>query len=160
MEHPPSDGDDWIGIGTAPLPVGTAPEWVVQARCGAVVCFVGTVRDHADGREGVVALEYEAFVERVVERMDSIAAAARRRWPELGRVVILHRIGRLEVGEASVVVAVSSPHRQEAFAAASYCIDTLKTAVPIWKKEFWSGGSDWGTRAVAPDEVRIATSHE
>lgn len=158
--HPPENGDNWIDIGTGPLCGGPASDWAAVNRCGAVVCFVGTVRDHADGREGVVALEYEAFVERVVERMGSIAEAARRRWPELGRIAMLHRLGRLEVGEASVVVAVSTPHRPEAFAAASYCIDTLKSAVPIWKKEHWDGGSDWGTRAVPAEQVHPGESGE
>jgi molybdopterin synthase catalytic subunit len=84
----------------------------------------------------------------------AIAADARRRWPGLGRVALLHRVGRLELGEVSVAVVVSAPHRGEAFEAARFAIDTLKETVPIWKRESWSGGSDWGTRAVPVGEVR------
>jgi molybdopterin synthase catalytic subunit len=72
-----------------------------------------------------------------------VAAAARKRWAEIGRLVLLHRVGRLEVGEVSVVAVASTPHRAEAFAAAQFCIDTLKHTVPIWKRETWSGGTDW-----------------
>jgi molybdopterin synthase catalytic subunit len=107
------------------------------------VTFCGTVRDHSDGRAGVTSLEYEAYEEHVVPRLTDVATAARARWPEIGRLALLHRVGRLVVGEAAVVVAVSTPHRGEAFAAAQFCIDTLKHTVPIWKLETWDGGSDW-----------------
>jgi molybdopterin synthase catalytic subunit len=86
---------------------------------------------------------YEAFVEQVIPRLHGVAAAARSRWPEVGRLVLWHRVGDLTVGEVSVVVAVSTPHRDEAFSAARYCIDTVKLAVPIWKRETWAEGSDW-----------------
>jgi molybdopterin synthase catalytic subunit len=76
-----------------------------------------------------------------------VAAEARRRWPTIDRVALLHRTGDLALSETSVVVVVSSPHRDDAFEAARYCIDTLKQAVPIWKREHWEGGSDWGTGA-------------
>ena len=88
-------------------------------------------------------LEYEAYEEHVVPRLADVACAARSRWPEIGRLVLLHRVGRLEVGEVAVVVAASTPHRAEAFAAAQFCIDTLKQTVPIWKHETWAGGSGW-----------------
>ena len=89
-------------------------------------------------------LEYEAYEEEVVPRLARIADAIRDRWSEVGRVALLHRIGKLSLGEVSVIVAVSAPHRVEAFAAAQYGIDTLKSSVPIWKRETWSGGDDWG----------------
>jgi molybdopterin synthase catalytic subunit len=92
----------------------------------------------------VIRLEYDAYVEHVVPRLDAIAQSVRQRWPEVGRVALLHRVGPLTVGDVSVVVAVSTPHRQEAFAACSWCIDTVKATVPIWKREVWEGGSDWG----------------
>jgi molybdopterin synthase catalytic subunit len=111
------------------------------------VLFSGTVRDHAEGRSGVSSLEYEAYPEPAVDRMTQIAAEARRRWPSLGRIALLHRVGRLEVGECAVIVAVSAPHRQEAFEAGQWCIDTLKESVPIWKRETWSDGAGWGTGA-------------
>jgi molybdopterin synthase catalytic subunit len=91
----------------------------------------------------VTGLEYEAYVEQVAPRLTRVAVAARERWQEIGRLVLLHRVGRLEVGDVSVVVVASTPHRAEAFAAAQFCIDTLKHTVPIWKRETWSGGTDW-----------------
>jgi molybdopterin synthase catalytic subunit len=114
-----------------------------------VVNFVGTVRDHAEGRPGVTGIEYEAYAEQVEPRLSAIAAAARDRWERLGRVVLLHRVGPLAVTEASVLVVTSTPHRAEAFATARFCIDTLKVTVPIWKRESWSGGVQWGSDARA-----------
>ena len=95
----------------------------------------------------MTALEYEAYDAQVVPRLGRIADEARRRWPDLGRVALVHRTGPLEVGEAAVVVAVSSPHRDTAFEAGRWCIDTLKATVPIWKSETWDGGESWGTDA-------------
>ena len=145
--RPPGDAQDWLGLTPEPLPVDAALAWAELPSCGGAVLFVGTVRDHADGRTDVTALEYEAFDEEVVPRLAAIAAEARARWPVLGRLVLLHRVGRLAVGDTSVVVVASAPHRPEAFAAARYCIDTLKETVPIWKRETWAGGDDWGTGA-------------
>ncbi len=109
--------------------------------------FTGTARDHSVGRDGVTRLEYEAYEEQVVPRLDEIAAAARRHWPDLGRIVLLHRIGEVPLTEAAVVVAVSAPHRAAAFDAARFGIDTLKETVPIWKREDWSEGTSWGREA-------------
>jgi len=111
--------------------------------------FCGTVRNHSDGRPGVVSLEYEAYLEQVEPRLMAVASTARARWP-VGRLALIHRVGRLEVGEVSVVVAVSTPHRAESFEAARFCIDTVKESVPIWKRETWSEGSDW---ALCPNEL-------
>jgi molybdopterin synthase catalytic subunit len=144
---PPSIGDDWVGLTSAPLPVEAALEWAVRPGCGAVVSFVGTVRDHAEGRPGVTGIEYEAYAEQVEPRLRAISRAARDRWERTGRLVLLHRVGALAVTDASVLVVTSTPHRAEAFAAARFCIDTLKTTVPIWKRESWSGGVAWGTDA-------------
>jgi molybdopterin synthase catalytic subunit len=148
---PPSaahgDNADWVGITPAALPVAEASAWAVVPRCGGVVTFVGTVRDHAAGRDGVSALEYEAYEGPATDRLAALAAEARVRWPGVGRVVLLHRVGRLALEDAAVVVVVSAPHRDEAFAAARWCIDTLKATVPIWKKEEWAGGGGWGTDA-------------
>ena len=144
---PPSTGDDWVGLTGGRLPVEAALEWAVLPGCGAVVNFVGTVRDHAEGRPGVTGIEYEAYVEQVEPRLRAIAETARDRWPCLGRVVLLHRVGPLAVTEASVLVVTSTPHRAEAFAATRFCIDTLKSTVPIWKRESWSGGVEWGLDA-------------
>ncbi|HEV7888588.1 MAG TPA: molybdenum cofactor biosynthesis protein MoaE [Acidimicrobiales bacterium] len=137
-------GADWVELTTGPLPFDRVGQWAVLPSCGAVVVFAGTVRDHADGREDVTALEYEAYAEQVEPRLATLAKEARNRWPMLGRVALLHRIGRLDVQDVAVLVAVSAPHRPEAFAAAQWCIDTLKADVPIWKKETWADGEDWG----------------
>lgn len=118
-----------------PLPVATAGDWVVRPDCGAVVLFSGTARDHSEGVQGVVRLDYEAYEEHVDASLTEVAADTRAKWPMIGRIVMLHRAGEVAVGESSVVVAVSAPHRQEAFEAARYCIDTLKETAPIWKKE-------------------------
>ena len=136
-------GDDWIAISEDELPVDAAWKWVSVPDCGGIVTFCGTVRDHSDGRVDVTSLEYEAYEDHGVPRLTDVANAARARWPVIGRLALLHRVGRLEVGEVAVVVAASTPHRAEAFAAAQFCIDTLKHTVPIWKRETWAGGSDW-----------------
>lgn len=111
--------------------------------------FAGTVRDHADGRPGVSLLEYEAYEAEVERRLEALATQARAHWPMLGRLVLLHRVGSLQVEEVAVLVVASTPHREEAFQCARWCIDTLKSTVPIWKRETWQDGIDWGTRATA-----------
>ena len=151
--HAPTTGEDWIGLTAEALPVDGARAWAVRPDCGAVVLFVGTVRDHAEGRPGVTALEYEAYVTQAEARMAEVAAEARARFAPIGRVALLHRTGPLTVTEAAVAVAVSAPHRDAAFEAARFCIDTLKATVPIWKKETWAGGEDWGTDATPLTEV-------
>jgi molybdopterin synthase catalytic subunit len=143
----PDTGDDWLGLTDAELPIGEMYQWCVRPDCGAVVLFSGTVRDHADGRTGVTHLEYEAYDEMVVPKLSEIAAETRARWTDVGRIALVHRVGRLDLGESSVVAAVSAPHRPEAFAAARFAIDALKVSVPVWKREVWPGGSDWGTNA-------------
>jgi molybdopterin synthase catalytic subunit len=149
----PQHGDDWIALLDEPLPVEEALRWSVRADCGAQVLFSGTVRDHAEGRSGVSMVEYEAFAEHVEPRLAQLAAEARRRWPSLGRLALLHRTGELAVGECSVVVVAAAPHRAEAFEAARWCIDTLKETAPIWKRETWEGGDGWGTGARPVNEV-------
>jgi molybdopterin synthase catalytic subunit len=142
--QPPASGDVWLGLSGDPLPVTPATDWVVRPDCGAVVVFSGTARDHAPGRPGVELLEYEAYEEQVEPRLLAIAGEARVRWPTLGRIALIHRVGVVPVGESAVVVAVSAPHRDEAFVAARFCIDAVKASVPIWKHETWSGGEAWG----------------
>ncbi len=141
---PPDTSDTWVALTADELPVGVIYDWCVRPDCGAVVLFSGTVRDHADHRTGVTELEYEAYEEQVEPRLAAISEEIRTRWPDVGRIVIVHRIGPLGLGESSVVVAVSSPHRPEAFEAARFSIDTLKATIPIWKREVWEGGEDWG----------------
>jgi molybdopterin synthase catalytic subunit len=149
---PPSDVRDWVVLTDAALPVDALNAWAATPRTGAVVCFVGVVRDHAEGREGVRAMTYEAYEGPARRVMTEIVAESRRRWPDLERVALLHRVGELTLSEPSVAVAVSSPHRDDAFDAARYCIDTLKSAAPIWKQEHWEAGSDWalGEQPIRP----------
>ncbi len=144
---PPYGRDDWVGITADTLPLHAAAAFVDRPDCGASVVFTGAVRDHSEGRPGVQSLEYEAYEEEVTPRLAAIAAEARTRWPSLGRLALLHRTGLLGVGEASVLVAASAPHRAEAFDAARFCIDTLKATAPIWKRETWDGGEDWSACA-------------
>jgi molybdopterin synthase catalytic subunit len=145
------EGCDWVALSADALPVAEAMAWATRPGDGAVVCFAGVVRDSSEGRDGVAALTYEAYEEQAAARMAQVAASAHRRWPSVDRIALLHRLGELSLSEASVVVVVSSPHRAEAFEAARFCIDTLKETVPIWKREHWSGGSDW---AVADHPIR------
>jgi molybdopterin synthase catalytic subunit len=145
--QPPTSGDVWLGLSGEPLPVTAAADWVVRPDCGAVVLFSGTARDHAPGRPGVEQLEYEAYEEQVEPRLRVIVEEMRVRWPSVGRVVLIHRVGIVPVTESAVVVVVSAPHRDEAFLAARFGIDAIKASVPIWKHETWDGGESWGTDA-------------
>jgi molybdopterin synthase catalytic subunit len=117
---------------------------------GALCLFVGVVRDENRGRR-VVRLEYEAYEEMALALMEEIAMQTRRRFP-VTTVHLVHRLGPLEIGEASVAVAVASPHRAQAFAACRHAIDTLKAKVPIWKKEHYADGTAWleGPEATGP----------
>ncbi len=107
---------------------------------GAVVVMSGMVRNQTDGKP-VVALEYQAYEPMALRVFEAIADDIRNRWPDVNRVVLHHRTGRLQIGEISVLVAVGCPHRSEAFEACKYAIDTLKHNAPIWKKEHWADGS-------------------
>jgi molybdopterin synthase catalytic subunit len=117
-------------------------EEVRRADCGAVVLFLGTVRDLTDGRE-TIALDYEAYAGMAEQKMAEIEKDTRNHWP-VGEMVMVHRLGHLEVSEISVAVAVSCPHRAQAFEACRHAIDRLKELVPIWKKENWAdGATEW-----------------
>ncbi len=117
-------------------------EEVRRANCGAVVTFLGTVRD-LTGDRTTVALDYDAYPEMATKKMAEIEADTRARWP-VGEIVLVHRLGHLEVGDLSVAVAVSCPHRHQAFDACRHAIDRLKDLVPIWKKENWADGTaEW-----------------
>ena len=154
----PQKSDAWLVLTPEELSVGEFYDWCVQPSCGAGVVFSGTVRDHAEGREGVSLLEYEAYEEHVEPRLEAIAVEMRNKWPNLSRVVLAHRTGALKVGESSVVVAVSSPHRPDAFEAARFGIDTLKATVPIWKREVWKDGEDWALSSQDITDVRSTDS--
>ncbi len=108
---------------------------------GGIVLFEGVVRDNARGKQ-VRYLEYDAYEEMAVQQIRTIIVEVKQRWG-IERVAVAHRFGRLEIGEASVIIVVASPHRAEAFEACRYIIDTLKTTVPIWKKEVATNGEEW-----------------
>lgn len=112
---------------------------VRSGSAGAILLFLGTTRDSTEGR-ATASLDYECYPEMARAKLEELESEARRRWPLIG-CAIVHRLGHLEVGEASVAIAVSSPHRDAAFAAGQWLIDTLKQVVPIWKRENWSDGS-------------------
>ena len=144
----PPAAADWLALSSEPLPVAEAAAWAVVPSCGGVVTFTGTVRDHAEGRDGVTGLAYEAYEEHAGARLAAVAAEVRSRHPGVGRLAILHRVGSLQVTDAAVVVVASAPHRDEAFAAARLAIDATKASVPIWKRESWgrSGPTERGTQ--------------
>ena len=120
---------------------------------GAIVTFLGTVRNNTDGRE-VVCLEYEAYPPMAEKKMAEIAREVHEKWG-IDRVAMIHRIGRLEIGEVSVAVAVASPHRREGFEACHYAMNRLKQIVPIWKREVWRDGeAEW----VKPDPVYFSST--
>jgi molybdopterin synthase catalytic subunit len=130
-----------------PIDHAALTEQVRRGDCGAVVTFLGTVRDLTDGKV-TVALDYEAYPGMAEKKLAEIEAETRARWP-VGELVMVHRLGHLDVGEVSVAVAVSCPHRGQAFEACRHAIDRLKELVPIWKRENWADGS---TEWVHPSE--------
>jgi molybdopterin synthase catalytic subunit len=133
---------DQIELTERPLSEQTVADAVGDPAAGGLVLFSGVVRDNTAGRH-VKFLEYEAHAPMAVAKMREIAAELRARWPDVRRVAILHRIGRLEIGESSVLIAVSAPHRGQAFEACRFAIDALKERVPIWKKEHFEDGEVW-----------------
>jgi len=117
-------------------------ESVRSDQAGAAILFIGTVREMTDGRQ-TVALDYEAYPEMAVAKMSELADEVKQKWPVIG-VSIVHRLGHLELGDISVALAVSTPHRGQSFEAGKYLIDRLKEVVPVWKKENWADGSkEW-----------------
>jgi molybdopterin synthase catalytic subunit len=130
-----------IQLTREPLNRDTLVAAVSHPSVGGIVVFEGVVRDHARGKQ-VRYLEYEVYIEMAEQQIRAIIAEAGQRWG-VERVAVAHRFGRMEVGEASVIIVVASPHRAEAFEACRYIIDTLKTTVPIWKKEVATNGEEW-----------------
>jgi molybdopterin synthase catalytic subunit len=131
-----------VDITTQPIDTQALLRHVASRDAGAVVLFLGTTREHTAGRQ-TVSLDYECYPEMARDKLSELVAEARSRWPLQG-CAIVHRVGHVPLGEASVVVAVSTPHRLAAFEAGQWLIDTLKQVVPIWKKENWADGtSQW-----------------
>ena len=137
---PPVSGGAFL-VPELQLSLEAAVDEVRDAGAGAIATFTGTVRNESRGRD-VHYLEYEAYVEMATDVMTQLAAKLKERY-ELHEIAIHHRTGRLEIGEASVVIAVSAPHRQDALAACKDAIDELKETVPLWKKEVYEGGEEW-----------------
>lgn len=133
-------------ISDKPIVLDTILNEITTPESGGINIFIGTVRNHSAGK-GVVRLEYSAYVPMAEKLMNGIEKEMRKKW-NLHNVVLVHRIGRLEIGDIAVVTVVSSAHRNEAFVACRYAIDRIKEVVPIWKKEFFLDGAIWvaGTR--------------
>jgi molybdopterin synthase catalytic subunit len=137
-----SPSDDIFAVVEHPLSPDDIAARVDDPAAGGVVIFSGVVRNETGGRP-VKFLEYEAHAAMAEAKLREIGAALRGRWPGVKRVAMLHRIGRLEIGESSVLIAVSAAHRGDAFEACRYAIDTLKRIVPVWKKEHFEDGEVW-----------------
>lgn len=134
-------GDDRVALTGDPIDLAALLDAVRDPQAGAVVLFLGTVRDNRQGSR-VHHLEYEAYETMARREMARVAGEASARWPVL-HIAMVHRLGRLTVGEISVAIAVACAHRKDAFEAGRYAIDALKQTVPIWKKEVWDGGEVW-----------------
>ncbi|MBI2205237.1 MAG: molybdenum cofactor biosynthesis protein MoaE [Candidatus Rokubacteria bacterium] len=136
-----SDGDSFRVV-ERPLSPDAVADAVADAGAGGIAIFSGVVRNQTGGR-AVKFLEYEAHAPMAETKMREIGDAIRARWSGVRRIAMLHRVGRLEIGESSVLIGVSAAHRGEAFAACQYAIDTLKRTVPVWKKEHFEDGEVW-----------------
>lgn len=130
-----------LAITAEPLRLEPLLDWVSDPQVGAISTFSGVVRNHNKGK-GVLYLEYECYEPMALAELAQIVAQAHQRW-ELHRIAVVHRTGRIEIGESAVLIAVSSVHRRESIEALHFVIDTLKATVPIWKKEYWQDGSMW-----------------
>lgn len=151
---------DNFSITSQPLSLPEVYALAEEPANGAVVVMSGTVRSQTDSKS-VVALDYQAYEPMALQVFNSIATEIRNNWPEVRRVVIHHRLGYLEIGEISVLVAVGSPHRSEAFAACQYAIDTLKYNAPIWKKEYFSSpdgeiSSTWVNKGFSATTIKLS----
>jgi molybdopterin synthase catalytic subunit len=138
---PVSGGTDLYEITGTPLSLDALVAAVMQNTSGAVATFLGVVREFARGRQ-VSYLEYDAYPEMATATLRQIGEEIRHRWP-VERIAMVHRIGRLTVGEASIAIAIASPHRRDALEACAYAIERVKEIVPIWKKEVWTDGAEW-----------------
>jgi molybdopterin synthase catalytic subunit len=133
--------EPYINVTENPIDVAKILTQVNSPKAGGIVTFFGMIRDNNEGRN-VLSLEYQAYVKMAEKELLKIASIASAEW-DLVNIAVVHRIGRLEVGDMAVMIAVSSAHRDSAFLACRYIIDSLKKVVPIWKKEFFEGGEEW-----------------
>ena len=130
-----------IGISDQAIDIQACIDAAQSERAGAIDVFVGTVRNHNNAKE-VIRLEFETYDVMAVKKMEELANKARERW-DIEKIVMIHRKGVLQIGDVAVVIAVSTPHRAASFEACQWLIDTLKTVVPIWKKEIYESGEEW-----------------
>lgn len=144
----PSADTDWFELVQTPIDPSVAVRHVRADSDGAIVTFDGFVRNESHGRR-TLYLEYEAYASMALAKMREIGEQIHTKFA-IHRVAILHRLGRLEIGETSVFIAVSAPHRPAAFDACRYAIDTLKRTVPIWKKEYFEDGAVWADGELPP----------
>ncbi|HWP58841.1 MAG TPA: molybdenum cofactor biosynthesis protein MoaE [Candidatus Acidoferrales bacterium] len=129
-----------------PIRIGELLDSVTRPGAGAIVTFIGTTRDHNEGRK-VLALSYEAYPGMAEQELERIAVEAKKKWA-IEEMAIVHRTGRVDIGQVSVAIAVSAAHREDAFAACRFAIEEIKRKVPIWKKELFEGGELWiGTQS-------------
>ena len=135
-----------------PIDERAVADSVADTGAGAICTFSGVVRDNSKGKR-VLYLEYEAYPEMAIKQMQMIAGEIRQQWG-ITHVSMGHRTGRLQIGEASVCIALSAAHRGEAFEACRYAIDRLKQIVPVWKKEVWEGGEYWVGWEGTPDQAQ------
>lgn len=152
----PKDEVDWIAVSENPLACEDIAAWVSRPHCGAVVTFLGTARSSSTTGHDIIELVYETSESLATTRMAEVVRVARERWPSVVAVALHHRVGSVALEQPAVVVAVSAPHRHEAFEAARYCIDAVKKSVPMWKREVWEGGSAWSQEAQTMVEARDA----
>ena len=141
-----------VELTPSPIDTSLLLKNVSSHAAGAMVLFVGTTREFTAGRR-TLSLDYECYPEMAVKKLEELEAEARHRWP-IVECHIVHRLGRIELGEASIAIAVSSPHRQVAFDAAHWLIDTIKQVVPIWKQENWADGSSEWVHPMATEQQR------
>jgi molybdopterin synthase catalytic subunit len=132
-----------------PIDLSELVRYVADAEAGAIVPFIGTTRNNNEGRK-VIALDYDGYPEMAEKELARIGAEAKNKWP-ICKMAIVHRLGPVQIGEASVIIVVSSAHRDAAFAASRFAIEEIKKTVPIWKKEMFEGGEVWiGTQTGQP----------
>ncbi|NMD72325.1 molybdenum cofactor biosynthesis protein MoaE [Bacillus sp. DNRA2] len=130
-----------FAISKDPIDIGSIIDKVVQRDAGAITTFIGTVRELTKGKK-TLYLVYEAYESMAVKKLEQIGTEIAERWPG-AQVAITHRVGRLEITDVAVVIAVSTPHRADAYDANRYAIERIKEIVPIWKKEHWEDGEEW-----------------
>jgi molybdopterin synthase catalytic subunit len=130
-----------FSITKEPISIEEVVKKVIRPEAGAVTTFIGTVREFTNGKR-TLYLQYEAYVSMAEKKLAQIGEEIKKRWPD-ARVAITHRIGKLDISDIAVVIAVSTPHRKDAYEANQYAIERIKQIVPIWKKEHWENGEEW-----------------